>query len=642
MNRDAFAAVFLRLPPLLLTVVAVVVLASASWNHASVDVSKIEAFSVGPIDPGSAAEQEFPSAAAFLDGIRVGIRAAPEQVDTFGVVMRLWKKDRPETLLREGRIDVEPTPSLNRSILFVDWGFPRLDVEPGGEYVVQVSLDPSTEYPIRLVATLGDQIDGVFTTNGIPASREVDLAFAVLRAAHGTGIIRSLLTASAGVGLVAVALPLAGIGLILTLGRRGSRMVVPLVRWRSFGELLLALMYGVSIVSSGIVLALAGFAEGGYPEEELMFWAAYGLASVLPFLAGDVGLFLRGFTDATNSLLRPVGVARRVWPRPKLFPHSRFREMWGDATGAFRHRRGAIFVLRMAIVCVVVLALQVATSERAHFGSIPEKSTLDGVRGTALDIVYLSDSSINPVIGNTDQRSTPMMLADLLESRSVLSLNRNGTHMTLYSELIDYVFRNGWRPKVVVIPVQLRSFSPLWLAEGQFENSLTVFRLGGGPLESFTKPVLTLTDYRVSEDFGSYEGARIGALDRANVMQLDNPRLVSARRVVENLREKGVLGIFYFTPLNITESNSTLDPALRSMVLQNLAIIRDELVSARAVVVDLSVLVEPEMFPAKDRYDIGHVNQAGRMLIASELVREIEAEEARISAAAPTITGAER
>ena len=128
-----------------------------------------------------------------------------------------------------------------------------------------------------------------------------------------------------------------------------------------------------------------------------------------------------------------------------------------------------------------------------------------------LDILYFGDSTVwHP----TGTQTTAEMLQELLPNQKVGELSHAAYGMDVYLSYVQYLLRQENRPRHVIIPINMRSFSPEWdLRPGyQFTREKRVLEMGiplttllGRPLQLFGgyDPTITLEEFLHSPVYNS-------------------------------------------------------------------------------------------------------------------------------------------
>lgn len=119
------------------------------------------------------------------------------------------------------------------------------------------------------------------------------------------------------------------------------------------------------------------------------------------------------------------------------------------------------FFLKLAAFLAVVVMVQIVIVR--YVAPLPEIEKLDRYLEEGATIIYFGDSSVLSVApGDSDRASLSEMLERENPGIVVANLGHPGYHLGIYEAEVDYISRSKHKPDAVVIPIQLRAFSPEW------------------------------------------------------------------------------------------------------------------------------------------------------------------------------------
>ena len=108
--------------------------------------------------------------------------------------------------------------------------------------------------------------------------------------------------------------------------------------------------------------------------------------------------------------------------------------------------------------------------------------------------VFLFGSSVEKYTNRNDKdkRSISEMIDSLSDKYHVESISGNAYHMDMFLALSKYIIKNLSHPKLIIVPINMRTFSPEWdkRPEYQFEkekkilNGFTFLELSRRPRRS--------------------------------------------------------------------------------------------------------------------------------------------------------------
>jgi hypothetical protein len=273
-------------------------------------------------------------------------------------------------------------------------------------------------------------------------------------------------------------------------------------------------------------------------------------------------------------------------------------------------------------------------------------------------VVIFGDSvSVRTAREDTDKRTLQEMVGQELSIRKISAyyFSGKGFHLRLYMHLLSAMREKDKKPALVVIPVNIRSFSPQWMyhPRWQFEKELRIFckrfKLPYKGLitkfpetaEEYRKMPVTFKEsgYSTVGDFMKVIKNKEG-LDENELLfrrkqlfifhylyklSLENDRLRSLDCLV---KENNFRLLFYLTPLNCAGGEELLGSPFRDAVAENKKNITDTVFQIQPVkksffIKDYSESFDSSLFFSK--YDpTEHLNEAGRKRLTMLLTDDIE------------------
>lgn len=262
--------------------------------------------------------------------------------------------------------------------------------------------------------------------------------------------------------------------------------------------------------------------------------------------------------------------------------------------------------------------------------------------GANADVLYLGDSVLGRVADeDIDRRPLGEMVADALHPRSCAWSWFVAYHLDSYVALARAVLEVGWRPSTIVVPLNVRGFSPQWFGNPAWDYSSHHEALRGFRGEPLTAPAPAPTDddLRRHRDrplgspllpgwtVGDAEDARddrsASNLDRWRVLfafhlgvpiREDHPRLGQLRDLERTCAAAGVELLAYVTPINVEGARRHLGDELVELIRTN--------VRALGPVLDLSELLPPSSF-FYEADPTEHLNERGRRALAAAIAAAI-------------------
>lgn len=320
------------------------------------------------------------------------------------------------------------------------------------------------------------------------------------------------------------------------------------------------------------------------------------------------------------------------------------------------------FLAKLLIFLLALLGAQAAIAAAYPFPISPEVLHFQRLLDDGVDVIYLGDSTLWHPLGS---QTTAEMLQERLPSQTVGELSHAAYSMDLYLAYVEYMIRQGYEPDLVIIPINMRSFSPEWdLRPGyQFVEEKRTLRYGLALTRLFGRPINVLGGFdagitqdtflnstvfsgtvavgqvqdfefatgrvpleeQTSEQFVYYqepiEDAELVDLLTYYYMyslQPDHRKVEAMLQIVELLRPTGTQPLFYFTPINVELGSVYLDGAFEQQFARNVALVRELLTAQHAPLLDLSTDLEAFYFS-----DTEHLRQNGKQYVAQQLASQI-------------------
>lgn len=277
---------------------------------------------------------------------------------------------------------------------------------------------------------------------------------------------------------------------------------------------------------------------------------------------------------------------------------------------------------------------------------------LDSIARSNPDVLFLCDSTVMGNIEDADQRLTPVILQELLPDTTIGYLFYPGWTLEIYDVLLRYLADRGARPKIVVAPVNIRSFGVPWYRYPAMQFPRLKFSLEHGSPWSrpFIKPLLIfkagdMTPITTAE-FGQaiaaeYQesvrrfGAPIHAAPGGRVFGLmssyctyvflvneDHPLLDAMQSLSVHARESGAKLLLYAAPIDLQHLEETLGGAAVEAVRENIARIHQA-----GIQFDVRIMETAYALQNGDFLPVGvtasHLRDTGRRRLAEYLAIEI-------------------
>lgn len=274
-----------------------------------------------------------------------------------------------------------------------------------------------------------------------------------------------------------------------------------------------------------------------------------------------------------------------------------------------------------------------------------------------VDVLYFGDS-VNFIVDpdDDDDRSISRMLDSLTPELSVAAIDHPAYHLRVFESFVDALAEQPRRPRAVVIPVNLRSFSPSWDRFPQYQFTDVRRELKYGILwRAVEKPLRTfhvLDDFRevswetyettpvysgtkkvgVVRDFDNPSYRRATRENRRNKFILeymaavspDHRLLLALRRIAARARELNITPLFYLTPIDVETGTRFVGPSFTRQIEANAQTIRSQLKDVNPPPLDLSLSLPADRFHYASVYPNEHLDEAGRMFVAEQLAQSLQ------------------
>jgi hypothetical protein len=263
-----------------------------------------------------------------------------------------------------------------------------------------------------------------------------------------------------------------------------------------------------------------------------------------------------------------------------------------------------------------------------------------------LDVLYFGDSTVwyCPET-DTDKRSIDRMLRSMIPHLKLGCITNAAYQADVYAAYCQYIVsqEKKHKPRLIVIPINMRSFSPQWDRKPQYQFEKKKIILSGGLKHAFYRPLRifkykfnTITDEQYW-DIPVFKGRQqIGTIKqmRGNKEQLilrymypltvEHRKVKSLIKIAQLLFSHKIKAVFYITPLDYETGENYLPGEFKQQVQQNVRLIQSILKENHQQLLDLSMDLSENHFAWKAKAAPNeHLNQDGRKYVARQLARQI-------------------
>jgi hypothetical protein len=310
------------------------------------------------------------------------------------------------------------------------------------------------------------------------------------------------------------------------------------------------------------------------------------------------------------------------------------------------------FFVKISVICALVLGSQLVFHAVTDGAWVPPmaKQLQDHIE-SGVDVVYFGDSSVKDIApDDSDTRNLVAMLDDALTGHSVGNMAEYASSAEIFEGYSALLSASPDPPRVVVFPINLRSFSPTWdlRPEYQFEKLKYVLRhpnvlawatlrpmilfraidlipisqaeFEASPVYFGTQPAGVVRDYEQGMlDESSADYFRKQFLYRyAYPLNAEHRKLKALAATVRNLQDSGIAPIVYITPIDYYGGLNLSGDLFEKLIEKNIDVISDKLAAEGITILDLSRKLQPDSFC----YEMSiheHLDQDGRAYVVGEI-----------------------
>ena len=315
------------------------------------------------------------------------------------------------------------------------------------------------------------------------------------------------------------------------------------------------------------------------------------------------------------------------------------------------------FAINICVFAFMVITAQIILMAvfPAH-SSGKEIAQLEEYLAQTADIVYFGDSTIASVReDDSNKENIAAMLQELLQDYQVGRLDHPAYNFDVYLAYATFIAHQPQKPKLVIMPINMRSFSPEWDMRPAYQfsqekrhlynNNTLFYRTVSRPLSVFHyyESDITLADYQQTVVYS-------GTVPMGQVMDFENKaydnyseenmrrkliffymyQLTPEHRKVQSMLETAAMFqqhqiefIFYITPIDVETGTAFLGPIFQQRIIDNTQLIENLLYKEGAEILNLADDLDASYF-AWQTYPNEHLNEDGRLFIAQQLAQTIE------------------
>jgi hypothetical protein len=296
-----------------------------------------------------------------------------------------------------------------------------------------------------------------------------------------------------------------------------------------------------------------------------------------------------------------------------------------------------------------------------------------------VDVLYFGDSTLILPVGEV---TTGEILQEFLPDRRIGQVAHPAYSLDLFYDYVVYMDRHGEWPDTLVMPVNMRSFSPAWdmRPSYQFEKERKILAMGLSSARLFLRPLEIFGFFQPSIsqqaflDTPVYDGnvlvGRVRDFETLAVdevvqgktknayrevkledqktaqpvltyhymfnLEPDHRKLDAMIAVAELAAARGVNVIFYITPVNVEQGERFLGQPFSERFTHNIRVVQSRFDAASLDNVTLLDLAFD--LPSYDFIDLEHLTETGKEYIAEQITLAIQEEKESSTSTAPKVT----
>lgn len=310
-------------------------------------------------------------------------------------------------------------------------------------------------------------------------------------------------------------------------------------------------------------------------------------------------------------------------------------------------------ILKLVLLFILVVLVQLIVGHH-RFEIDSRIESLDMQLKEGIDTLYLGDcTNTSHRKWETDRRTLASILEKKIPGHKLGVLTYNSYHMEIYLEFIRYIAKSKHRLKRVIIPINLRSFSPSWDRMPQYQFEKEKILLKGGMvaafLRAFYRPLrlLGIDWYTISrEEYldtpvfkGTIQWGKVRDYNRIYLKKYSKEdikgkillfymfSLSQEHRKIHSMISLARIGLqnniqilFYITPIDYQSCEGYFPGEFTKRINENSLLIKNLLKKENTPVLDLSTALDSSCFTWTDTfYPNEQLNIMGREKVAEYL-----------------------
>jgi hypothetical protein len=315
---------------------------------------------------------------------------------------------------------------------------------------------------------------------------------------------------------------------------------------------------------------------------------------------------------------------------------------------------GKIFIKLIILIFLVATGQSCIIAYKIH--SFLPLMRLEKSLKEKVEIVYFGDS-VNADLAktDTDKRILAQWLADQVPEHSLVSIDHAAYQAEIYLAFCRYIIKQKNHPKLVIIPINLRSFSASWDKNygWQFEDEKAILNSKVSFAFYKTIEVFNKNDKRYNEisqeefyntevfngqilagKVRDFEADSFRHYSEENMkksvvyfymysLKKDQRFLNDLISAAKLLQENGFKTIFYITPVDYQTGEIYFPKEFSARIKENTDVIKAVFKENNVELFDFSFDLDKNHF-AWEKYINEHLNQKGKAYLSKKLSQEVK------------------
>jgi len=293
------------------------------------------------------------------------------------------------------------------------------------------------------------------------------------------------------------------------------------------------------------------------------------------------------------------------------------------------------------------------------FKDFPNKIELDRALDQNYQVIMFG-SSVDKYASpqDTDTRSISELLGSLIVSKTI-GISGGAYQADLYLEFAKYIAKQPYKPQIVIIETNLRSFSPEWdlrpsyqfvkerrILQGFPFYKLNFYEIDEGtfnksPVYKHEDKVGTVKDFLTiidsMETICQTTSTTCKPNDNVEATQngfilfymysLNNQhrKVKSIANISKVLSDSDILPLFFIPPIDYKSAENLFGEEFTLQIVRNVSVIKSTIAENNGKVLDLSLSLDSSYF-SYNKIPNEHLNQIGRYFVAKKLADYIKSD----------------